>query len=69
VISFRPIYRNININDPQGRFEAGFGNVPTAVNLLLTCRIMITVIINAEMWAKDAAPWKMIVLANSIFRA
>lgn len=44
-------------------------NVPTAVNLLLTWIIMIVVMISAAMWQKDAAPWKMMVLANSIFRA
>jgi hypothetical protein len=29
---------------------------------------MITVIINAAMCMNDAAPWKMIVLANSMLR-
>lgn len=67
MISLRPIYRTVNVNNPEDDLEVS--NVPTAVNLLLTCKIMITVMINAEMWAKDAAPWKIIVLANSMFRA
>lgn len=44
-------------------------NSPTAVNLDLTCRIMITVIARAIICTKDAAPSKMMVFANSIFRA
>jgi hypothetical protein len=42
--------------------------VPTAVNLLLTCMIMITSMINVMMCANPAAPWKIIVFASSIDR-
>lgn len=46
-----------------------YGLLPTAVNLLLTCRTIIAVIPNAKMCAKLVAPSKMIVLANSMLRA
>jgi hypothetical protein len=42
--------------------------VPTAVNLLLTCMIMITSMISVIICANPAAPWKMIVFASSIDR-
>lgn len=41
---------------------------PTAVNLLRTCIIMITVIMSAIMCTKSTAPWNMIVLASSMLR-
>lgn len=41
-------------------------NLPTAVNLLRTCMIMITVMMSAQMCAKPAAPWKIIVFASEI---
>jgi hypothetical protein len=42
---------------------------PTAVNLDLTCKIIITVILSAKICMKDAAPSKMMVFATSMFRA
>lgn len=44
-------------------------NLPTAVNLDLTCKIIITVMTSAIICINEAAPSKIIVLANSIFRA
>lgn len=49
--------------------DSSQGNIPTAVNLPLTCRIIITVITSARMCIALAAIWKMMVFASSIFRA
>ena len=40
-----------------------------AVNLLRMWRIMMTSMTRATMCMKDAAPWKIMVFASSMFRA
>lgn len=49
-------------------YRACLPNIPTAVNLLLTWMIMMTVMIKAQMWAIPLAPWKIRVLATSRVR-
>lgn len=67
MISLRPIYRIVRFDLSVRRIRGS--NVPTAVNLLRTCKIIITVIMSAIMCMKDAAPWKMMVLPTSMLRA
>jgi len=45
-----------------------FIDVPTAVNLLRTWMIMITVMMRAPMCAIPVAPWKIMVFAREMFR-
>ena len=66
MISLRPISKCQYDHQPNSSRRK---YIPIAVNLLRICKIIITSMTKATICMKEAAPWKIMVLASSMFRA